>query len=165
MQAVVVQAACCCRLSKNHRGQVIRKQSLNSRRKSAQPLARQQDANVETRVLMLLQKPRRRARKPRLSTTVVPGRKGGNPRLYLTAMAKTQSLELASQASMQYPDTEIDAPSHMKLNAELAVRISQTLLQWQNARLKARVSVITALITGLIIAHVMRELTPIMECF
>jgi len=53
----------------------------------------------------------------------------------------------------------------MKLNAELEVRISQVLPKQQNARLRARVSVVTALITGSITAHVMRELTPIMEYF
>ena len=53
----------------------------------------------------------------------------------------------------------------MKPNAELEVRVSQTLPQQQNARPKARVSVIIALITGSITAHVMRELIPIMEDF
>jgi len=68
--------------------------------------------------------------------------------------------------------------SHIKLDAEHEAHIStkceaQALPQWLNARLKARistteelcVSVITALITGSITAHVMRELTPIMEGF
>ena len=53
----------------------------------------------------------------------------------------------------------------MKPDAELEARVSQVLPQWENARLEARVSVITALITGSITAHVMRELTPIMKNF
>ena len=68
--------------------------------------------------------------------------------------------------------------SHVKLNTELEAHIStkgkvQVLPQWLNVRLEARVStteelyvsVITVLITGSITAHVMRELTPIMEYF
>jgi len=68
--------------------------------------------------------------------------------------------------------------SHTKLDAELEAHIStkcevQALPQWLNARPEARVStteepcvsIITALITGSITAHVIRELTPIMECF
>ena len=53
----------------------------------------------------------------------------------------------------------------MKPNAEHEVHVSQALPQRQNMRLKVRVLVITALITGSITAHVMRELTPIMEGF
>jgi len=53
----------------------------------------------------------------------------------------------------------------MKLDAELEARVSQALPQGPNERLEASVSVITALITGPITAHVMRELTPIMEYF
>ena len=68
--------------------------------------------------------------------------------------------------------------SHTKLDAELEAHIStkgkvQALSQGLNARLEARVStteepcvsVITALVIGSITAHVMRELTPIMEHF
>ena len=68
--------------------------------------------------------------------------------------------------------------SHTKLDAELEAHIStkckvQVLPQWLNARPEARVStteepcvlVITALITGSITAHVMRELALIMEYF
>ena len=62
--------------------------------------------------------------------------------------------------------------SHTKLDVELEAHIStkgkvQALPQWLNARLEARVcvSVITALITGSITAHEMKELTPIKECF
>ena len=68
--------------------------------------------------------------------------------------------------------------SYIKLDAELVAHIStkceaQALPQRLNARLEARVSttkepcvsVITALITGSITAHIMRELTPIMEGF
>jgi len=40
------------------------------------------------------------------SITAVPRRKSQNPRLYFSAMAKTQSLKLASQSSMQYLDAE-----------------------------------------------------------
>ena len=53
----------------------------------------------------------------------------------------------------------------VKLDAELEARVSQASPQWQNAGPKTHVSVITALITGSITAHVMRELTPVMECF
>ena len=73
-------------------------------------------------------------------------------------MAKTQSPKPAS---------------HIKLDAELEACVStkreaQALPQQLNVRLEARVSstkepyasVITALITGSITAHVMRELTP-----
>jgi len=55
--------------------------------------------------------------------------------------------------------------SHMKFDAELEARISQALPQRKNARLEARVSIIAALIIGSITAHVMREVTPIMEYF
>ena len=53
----------------------------------------------------------------------------------------------------------------MKPNAELEVRVSQALPQWQNARFQVRVSVITTLITGSITANVMRELTPLWSVF
>ena len=55
--------------------------------------------------------------------------------------------------------------SHVKLDAEFEARVSQASPQWQNARPKARVLVITALITGSITTHVMRELIPIIEYF
>jgi len=64
-------------------------------------------------------------------------------------------------------------PTHIKLDTELEAHIStkcevQALPQRLNARLEARVStteepyisVITALITGSITVHVIRELTP-----
>ena len=68
--------------------------------------------------------------------------------------------------------------SHTKLNTELEAHIltkceAQALLQQLNARLEARVSttkepcvsVITVVITWSITAHVMRELTLIIEGF
>jgi len=107
-----------------------------------------QDAKVKTRVFASLQWPRRRA---------------WNLRLGHLCNTQTQSPKPAS---------------HIKLDAELEAHIStkceaQALSQWLNAGLETRVSttkescvsVITALITGSITAHVMRELTPIMECF
>ena len=93
-----------CRLSKNHWGQVIRKQSLYSRRK-----ANHNHSRVEARILTSLQWLRRRAWRPRLSITAVPRYKGRSLRLNITAMIKTQSLNLASQSSMQYQDGELEA--------------------------------------------------------
>ena len=68
--------------------------------------------------------------------------------------------------------------SHIKLDAELEAHVltkheAQALPQRLNTRLEDRVSttkelcvsIITALITGSTTAHIMRELTPIMECF
>ena len=66
--------------------------------------------------------------------------------------------------------------SHIKLDAGLEAHIStkceaQALPQRLNVRLhiliteEPYVSVITALVTGSITAYVIRELTPIMECF
>ena len=91
--------------------------------------------------------------------TTVSRREGRNLRLYFTTMTKTQSPE---------------PTSHTKLDAKLEAHIStkgkvQTLPQWLNARLEARISTTeepcVSVITALITAHVMRELTLIMECF
>ena len=79
-----------CRLSKNHWGQVIRKQSLYSRRK-----ANHSHSRVEARILTSLQWLRRRACSPRLSITAVPRQNGRSPRPNMIAMAKTQSLKIA----------------------------------------------------------------------
>jgi len=126
---------CGYRLSKNHRRQVIKKQNPNSRRKLI------------------------------IATSAAPRREGWNPRLNITAITKTLSMKVASQ---YYCSTKTQSPkpaSHVKLDAEFEARVSEASPQWQNARPKTRISVITALITGSITAHVIRELTPIMEYF
>ena len=91
---------------------------------------------------------------------------------------KTQELKPASLLHCDGQDAELEtyvsainaipqtqSPKLMKLDTEFEARGSQASPQWQNVRSKARVSVITALITGSITAHVMRELTPIMRIF
>ena len=86
-------------------------------------------------------------------------------RLNITARAKMRSMKAASQHYCSTQTQSLKPASHLKLNAELKVRVSQALLQQQDASLKTRVSIITALITGSITAHVMRELNPIIEYF
>ena len=71
--------------------------------------------------------------------TAIPRREGQNPRPRITA-----------------------APRCEGQNPRLSISV---LLQQHGARLKSRVSVITVLITGSLTAHVVRELTPIMEHF
>jgi len=66
-------------------------------------------------------------------------------------------MKAASQHYCSTKTQNLKPASHVKLDAEFEARVSQASPQWQNARPKARVSVITA--------HVMRELTPIMEHF
>jgi len=81
-------------------------------------------------------------------------------------------------ASLLYKARSPEPAFHTKLDAELKAHIStkckvQALPQWLSAKPEARVStteepcvsVITALITGSITVHVMKELTPIMEYF
>ena len=100
-----------------------------------------------------------------IATNAGPRREGWNQRLNITARTKTRGLKPASQHYCGAKTQNPKPASHVKLDTELEIRVSQALLQQQNARLKTCVSVITVLISRSITAHVMRELTPIMECF
>jgi len=76
-------------------------------------------------------------------------------------------VETRVSVSLQHRDAKDETRVSASLqhqDARVKTRVS-VLLQQQGTRLKTRVSVITAFVIGSITAHVMRELTPIMERF
>ena len=124
-----------CRLSKNHWRQVIKKQNPNSKCKANHRHQR----STKTGGL-----------KPASQHHCNNQDAEHESRIQHYCSTKTQSSKPAS---------------YVKLDAEFEARVSQASPQWQSVRPKARVSVITALITGSITTHIMRELTPMMEYF
>jgi len=129
---------------------------------------------ITTRVM-----PRRKAWSLCLNNSTVPRREGRSPRPSYTVMTKTRSSKLASwhhcSAKTQGSKPTSRHHCHLKTQSPKPVsgrvrspRLARFRVGIQNARLEARVlttgkpcvSVITALITGSITAHVMRGVNP-----
>ena len=120
----------------------------------------------------------------RLNISTVPRREGRYPRPSYTVNIKTQSIKPTSQYQYSIKTRGLKPASQLHCNLKTQSmkpasgrvrnpRLARFRIGIQNTRLEARVltteklrvSVITALNTGLITAHIMRELTPIMEGF